>query len=147
MTESFPICSNPPSLEVKLSTVGPAMGPHIKILAGHPEDVEVPAGTEGEVCVAGACVTAGYLMRDHMSPDPNIEAFSPESSPVGWMLRTGDKGYLDASGYLQLVGRFKEIINCGEATRSILTNATTCHGAAPAYTSRGNLPTHQLWVR
>jgi len=113
MTESFPICSNPPSLEIKLSTVGPAMGPHIKILAGHPEDVELPIGTEGEVCVAGACVTAGYLMRDHMSQDPNIEAYSLPSSPVGRMLRTGDKGYLDANGYLQLVGRFKEIINCG----------------------------------
>jgi acyl-CoA synthetase (AMP-forming)/AMP-acid ligase II len=118
MTESFPICSNPPSLKIKLSTVGPAMGPHIKILAGHPEDVELPIGTEGEVCVAGACVTGGYLMRDHMSQDPNIEAFSLPSSSVGRMLRTGDKGYLDANGYLQLVGRFKEIINCGEAPRA-----------------------------
>jgi len=113
MTESFPICSNPPSLEIRLSTVGPAMGPNIKILAGHPEDAELPIGTEGEVCVTGACVTSGYLMRDHMSQDPNIEAFSLPTSSVGRMLRTGDKGYIDSSGYLQLVGRFKEIINCG----------------------------------
>ena len=70
-------------------------------------------GFEGEVCVAGPCVTAGYLMRDHMSQDPNIEAFSLPTAPVGRMLRTGDKGYVDADGYLQLVGRFKEIINRG----------------------------------
>ena len=113
MTESFPICSNPPHLEVKLSTVGPAMGPSIKILKGYPEDVVVDVGTEGEVCVAGECVTAGYLMREHMSQDPNIEAFSLCGSQPGRMLRTGDKGYLDRDGYLQLVGRFKEIINCG----------------------------------
>jgi len=113
MTESFPICSNPPHLSIKLSTVGPAMGPSIKILDGHPEDKELPHGTEGEVCVSGNCVTAGYLMRDHMSQDPNIEAFSLPSAPMGRMLRTGDKGYIDADGYLQLVGRFKEIINCG----------------------------------
>ena len=73
----------------------------------------MPPGTEGEVCVTGPCVTAGYLMRPHMEQDPNIEAFSKAASPVGRMLRTGDKGYLDASGYLQLVGRFKEIINVG----------------------------------
>ena len=113
MTESFPICSNPPHLEVRLSTVGPAMGPSIKILDGHPRDEELPQGAEGEVCVVGACVTAGYLMREHMSADPNIEAYSLPDSSVGRMLRTGDKGYLDADGYLQLVGRFKEIINCG----------------------------------
>ena len=113
MTESFPICSNPPHLEIKLSTVGPAMGPNIKILNGHPDDTEVAQGMEGEVCVAGACVTSGYLMRDHMAQDPNIEAFSLPTSGIGKMLRTGDKGYVDEHGYLQLVGRFKEIINCG----------------------------------
>lgn len=113
MTESFPICSNPPHLQCKLSTVGPAMGPTIRILQGHPDDEPVKPGCEGEVCVQGACVTAGYLIREHMSVDPNIEAFSLASSGVGRMLRTGDKGYVDDDGYLQLVGRFKEIINCG----------------------------------
>lgn len=113
MTESFPICSNPPHLTIKLPTVGPAMGPTVKILKAHPVDEEVAPGEEGEVCVAGTCVTAGYLVRAHMSADPNIEAYSLASAPMGRMLRTGDKGYVDADGYLQLVGRFKEIINCG----------------------------------
>jgi len=113
MTESFPICSNPPKLEIKLSTVGPAMGPSVKILKGYPEDEEVPPGEEGEVCVTGKCVTLGYYMRPHMDSDPNIEAYSLPDSCVGKMLRTGDKGFMDEEGYLQLVGRFKEIINCG----------------------------------
>ena len=113
MTESFPICSNPPHLEVKLATVGPALGPSIEILKCHPDDSAVERGVEGEVCVTGECVTAGYLIREHMASDPNIEAYSLPSSTVGRMLRTGDKGYLDGDGYLQLVGRFKEIINCG----------------------------------
>lgn len=108
MTESFPICSNPPHLTVKLATVGPAMGPDVRVLASHPDAREVASGEEGEVCVRGACVTGGYLLRDHMPNDPNVEAFTADG-----MLRTGDKGYVDADGYLQLVGRFKEIINCG----------------------------------
>ena len=113
MTESFPICSNPPALSIKLATVGPAMGPQMRILRPHPHDVECEEGEEGEVAVCGPCVTSGYLYRSHMDCDPNIEAYSLPSSAVGRMLRTGDKGFVDPDGYLQLVGRFKEIINCG----------------------------------
>ena len=113
MTESFPICSNPPHLEIKLATVGPSMGPTVRILKGHPKAEEVAQGAEGEICVSGECVTPGYLLREHMSADPNIEAFTPPDSKVGRMLRTGDKGFVDAEGYVQLSGRFKEIINCG----------------------------------
>jgi len=114
MTESFPICSNPPHLECKLSTVGPAMGPEIKILKGHPDDEEVAPGEEGEVCVFGGCVTAGYLIRPHMDCDPNVEALTkPGTVAAAPLLRTGDKGYIDEDGYLQLLGRFKEIINRG----------------------------------
>ena len=33
-------------------------------------------GQEGEVCVRGACVTAGYEKRAHMgNKDPNVAAF------------------------------------------------------------------------
>mmetsp|Transcript_35269 Transcript_35269/g.70052 ORF Transcript_35269/g.70052 Transcript_35269/m.70052 type:complete len:579 (+) Transcript_35269:30-1766(+) len=105
MTESMPICSNPRYGKNKLRSVGPKAGPNMGIMAGHPDNTFLPVGEEGEVVVKEGPVTAGYEFRDHMDCNPNIEAFGD-----GW-LRTGDKGWLDADGYLYLSGRFKEIIN------------------------------------
>jgi len=112
MTESMPICS--PQLGqglAKHGSVGPAAGPQLIIgevtenEQGKPILKVLPPYAEGEVMVRGACVTAGYELRDWMDYNPNEEAFIE-----GW-LRTGDKGYLDEDGYVYLVGRFKEIIN------------------------------------
>ena len=57
----------------------------------------------GEVVVRGANVTHGY----HNNPEANAQAFTN-----GWF-RTGDRGVLDADGYLTLIGRIKELINRG----------------------------------
>ncbi|MDJ1172320.1 condensation domain-containing protein [Roseofilum sp. BLCC_M154] len=112
MTESMPICS--PQIGqglAKHGSVGPAAGPQLIIGQvkendeGKPTLNVLPPYSEGEVMVKGACVTAGYELRDWMDYNPNEEAFIE-----GW-LRTGDKGYLDEDGYVYLVGRFKEIIN------------------------------------
>ncbi|MGD1712998.1 condensation domain-containing protein [Dapis sp. BLCC M172] len=112
MTESMPICS--PEVGkglLKRGSVGRAAGPTVIIgdvkanEQGKPVlNVLEPYG-EGEVMVRGACVTAGYELREWMDYNPNEEAFID-----GW-LRTGDKGYKDKDGYVYLVGRFKEIIN------------------------------------
>jgi malonyl CoA-acyl carrier protein transacylase len=112
MTESMPICS--PQIGqglAKHGSVGPAAGPQLIIGQvkendeGKPTLNILPPYSEGEVMVKGACVTAGYELRDWMDYNPNEEAFIE-----GW-LRTGDKGYVDEDGYVYLVGRFKEIIN------------------------------------
>ena len=58
------------------------------------------AGGVGEVWVRGRTVFAGYL------DDPEQTA---EALVDGW-LRTGDRGYLDPSGHLHLVGRSKNMI-------------------------------------
>jgi hypothetical protein len=63
----------------------------------------VPAGQPGEVVIRGANVTRGY----ENSPEANAAAFVN-----GWC-RTGDRGVIDADGYLSLMGRLKEIINRG----------------------------------
>jgi acyl-CoA synthetase (AMP-forming)/AMP-acid ligase II len=85
----------------KSGFVGKAAGPEICIL--DPEGSPVPGGSEGEVCIKGANVTAGY----ENNPSANASSFVR-----GWF-RTGDQGYLDADGYLKITGRIKEIINRG----------------------------------
>lgn len=61
------------------------------------------SGTAGEVVVRGPNVTRGY----HNNTEANAQSFTR-----GWF-RTGDRGVLDANGYLTLIGRIKELINRG----------------------------------
>ncbi|KAJ1457986.1 hypothetical protein M885DRAFT_514537 [Pelagophyceae sp. CCMP2097] len=140
MTESMPISSNPrDAARRQLGSVGCAAGPAVRILSmAHAAVLDAGgdraaallasgaldrrvantsgAADEGEVCVKGACVTAGYETRDWMhGDDPNDEAFvGGAAGPRSW-LRTGDKGMVDdgSAGHLSLSGRFKEIINRG----------------------------------
>ena len=64
---------------------------------------ELPAGEQGEVCVLGPTVCAGYLGR----PDANAESFA------GGVFHTGDVGYLDQSGFLFLTGRKSDMFISG----------------------------------
>ncbi|MEV5003683.1 AMP-dependent synthetase/ligase [Nocardioides sp. LML1-1-1.1] len=61
---------------------------------------EVRIGEGGEVQLKGPHVMAGYHNRD----DARAEAITAD----GW-LRTGDKGELDADGFLTITGRIKEL--------------------------------------
>jgi acyl-CoA synthetase (AMP-forming)/AMP-acid ligase II len=63
----------------------------------------LPPGERGEVVIQGPNVIGGY----ENNPEANAASFTE-----GWF-RTGDQGYLDAAGYLMLVGRLKELINRG----------------------------------
>ena len=110
MTESQPIAANPFDETRQLHGVGASAGPEIRICDddGQPLD----AGDEGELCVRGECVTAGYEYRLHMGADLNLSAF--HVSADGHWLRTGDKGRVQPSNdYVVLSGRFKEIISRG----------------------------------
>ena len=57
----------------------------------------------GEVVIQGPNVMHGY----RNNPEANASAFSD-----GWF-RTGDQGFIDSGGYLNLTGRLKELINRG----------------------------------
>jgi acyl-CoA synthetase (AMP-forming)/AMP-acid ligase II len=103
MTEAaHQMASNPLPPGVRLpGSVGPGTDVAISIrdAAGRP----VPTGERGEVCIQGPNVIRGY----ESNPEANATAFFD-----GWF-RTGDQGFLDANGYLTLVGRLKELINRG----------------------------------
>lgn len=63
---------------------------------------EVPAGEVGELCARAAFVSPAYLVGD--------------SAPLrldGGFLRTGDLGYIDGDGFVWLVGRRNDVVNCG----------------------------------
>lgn len=64
---------------------------------------ELTPGEQGEVCVAGPTVCAGYLGR----ADANAEAFAHG------VFHTGDVGYLDERGFLFLTGRKSDMYISG----------------------------------
>jgi len=103
MTEaSHQMASNPqPPKARKGGSVGPGTGVKIGIMddAG----TLLPNGTRGEVVIQGTNVAAGY----ENNPEANAKSFTN-----GWF-RTGDQGFLDEDGYLNLTGRIKELINRG----------------------------------
>ena len=73
----------------KMGTVGP-------VFPGS----EVKLGDGDEVLIKGPGVMAGY----HNLPEATAEALTED----GW-LHTGDKGELDADGFLRITGRIKEL--------------------------------------
>jgi acyl-CoA synthetase (AMP-forming)/AMP-acid ligase II len=103
MTEaSHQMASNPlPPGERRPGTVGTGTGIRIGIMDDGGK--LLTARELGEVVIQGPSVIDGYANN----PDANAKSFTG-----GWF-RTGDQGYLDADGYLSLVGRLKEMINRG----------------------------------
>lgn len=64
------------------------------------EDVQVKISPDGEILVKGPTVMTGYYNK----PDETAEAFTPD----GWF-RTGDAGYIDATGAIVLTERIKDL--------------------------------------
>ncbi|WP_439373540.1 amino acid adenylation domain-containing protein [Bradyrhizobium sp. DASA03120] len=101
MTEAASqIAANPFELR-KVGSVGRAAGPEIAIM--DETGRTLVSGERGEIVLRGANMTRGYY---------NDEAATQAAFRDGWF-RTGDLGYLDADGYLFIVGRIKDVINRG----------------------------------
>ena len=62
---------------------------------------ELPIGEAGEICIRGPQVMKGYWKR----PKETAEVLSAD----GW-LHTGDIGFMDEDGYVQIVDRKKDMI-------------------------------------
>ena len=64
------------------------------------EGVDIRIGDEGEIQVKAPCNMKEY----YLEPEKTAETFTED----GW-LRTGDKGTIDAEGYVRITGRLKDI--------------------------------------
>ncbi len=68
---------------------------------------EVPAGSEGRIMTSGPFLFAGYLGDDRLNQDVlDADGF----------FDTGDLGSMDASGYLRITGRLKNVVRRGAET-------------------------------
>ena len=104
MTETAPVSflTRPSdSIERRVTTVGTVM-PHTEAKVIDPVTGEaVPVGTPGEICSRGYLVMQGYW------EDPAATAGAIDAD--GWM-HTGDLGTMDTAGYLNIVGRIKDMV-------------------------------------
>ena len=104
MTETSPVstqCTTDDPLERRVATVG-RVHPHVEIKIVDPETgAVVPRGTPGELCSRGYIVMRGYWN--------NEEATKQAIDPSRWM-HTGDLATMDEDGYLNIVGRIKDMI-------------------------------------
>ncbi|MDI1490891.1 MAG: hypothetical protein OHK93_002096 [Ramalina farinacea] len=109
MTEAtHQITSNPlpPAPHVPGSVGVPHGNIEVRILEADGQDVAT--GNEGEICIRGPSVTAGYRSNS----EANASAFFTSDDGLPFF-RTGDWGRRDQDGYLYLTGRIKEFINKG----------------------------------
>lgn len=88
--------------EIRVNTVGRALpGVEVKIVDPAESSKIVSVGAVGELCTRGYHVMAGY--------HDDAEKTATTIDPDGW-LHTGDLACMDAGGYVQIVGRLKDMI-------------------------------------
>lgn len=104
MTETSPVSTQTmttDTIDRRVSTVG-RVHPHVEIKIIDPESGEtVERGQDGELCTRGYSVMLGYWS------DPQRTEESIDSD--GWM-HSGDLATMDPDGYVNIVGRIKDMI-------------------------------------
>jgi fatty-acyl-CoA synthase len=104
MTETSPVSTQTGAedpLEKRVSTVG-RVHPHAEIKIVAPDSgAVVPRGERGELCTRGYCVMLSYW------EDPTRTAEVIDAAR--WM-HTGDLATMDEDGYVNIVGRIKDMV-------------------------------------
>jgi fatty-acyl-CoA synthase len=104
MTETSPVSTQSlrdDPLDKRVATVG-RVHPHVELKVVDPETGAVlPRGLPGELCTRGYSVMLGYWQND--------SATHQGIDVAGWM-HTGDLATMDEEGYVNIVGRIKDMI-------------------------------------
>jgi fatty-acyl-CoA synthase len=104
MTETSPVSTQTrlgTPLAKQVGTVG-QVHPHVEIKIIDPQTSQVvPVGVQGELCTRGYSVMLGYWEND--------DATRAAIDSARWM-HTGDLATMDEEGYLNIVGRIKDMI-------------------------------------
>ena len=104
MTETSPVSFQTrvgTPLEKQVGTVG-QVHPHIEVKIVDPDSGQiVPIGASGELCTRGYSVMLGYWNN----PDANRQSIDS----ARWM-HTGDLAVMDVEGYVNIIGRIKDMI-------------------------------------
>ena len=87
-------------IQKRVETVGKP-GPHLEVKLLDEQGRIVPVGEPGDICTRGYAVMQGYWN----DPQQTAETVDEE----GW-LHSGDIGIMDEDGYMQVVGRIKDMI-------------------------------------
>jgi fatty-acyl-CoA synthase len=104
MTETSPVSCQTRAdddTERRVSTVG-RVHPHVEVKVVNPDSgLVLPRGEPGEMCTRGYSVMLGYWNE----PERTAEAIDA----ARWM-HTGDLAVMDDAGYLNIVGRIKDMV-------------------------------------
>ncbi len=104
MTETSPVSTQTridAPLEKRVGTVG-QVHPHLEVKIVDPATGQVlPIGETGELCTRGYSVMKGYWN--------NLEATDGAIDASSWM-HTGDLSTMDTQGYVNIVGRIKDMV-------------------------------------
>jgi fatty-acyl-CoA synthase len=104
MTETSPVSTQTApddDIERRVATVG-RIHPHVKVKIVDPESGRtLERGESGELCTAGYSVMLGYWN--------DLERTAEAIDADGWM-HTGDLATMDDDGYVNIVGRIKDMI-------------------------------------
>jgi fatty-acyl-CoA synthase len=104
MTETSPVSTQTAAgdpLEKRVGTVG-RVHPHVEVKVADPVEGRVlPRGEPGELCTRGYSVMLGYWSEEERTE---------EAIDRGRWMHTGDLAVMDEEGYLNIVGRIKDMV-------------------------------------
>ena len=134
LTETAPILTFNPPGRARLDSAGlPVDGVELRIEPQEPEDDDPleeteprePEGTpeQGEIQARGPNVFEGYWRN----PEATAQSFTADG-----FFCTGDLGYLDADGYLHIVGRSKELIVLAGGKNIFPEEVEAVYGESPS---------------